>query len=309
MSQVLMIKSDFDRFSIWEDAFADFDLTLLPWNPNGRLDDVDYALVWQPEPGVLAKMSKLKVIFSIGAGLDHLKPEGCVPPNIPVVRMVEEQLTAGMVEFVLFHVLRYHRFMDVYERNQQEGVWSEKIQVSAANRRVGILGLGELGGSAAQALSALGFAVHGWSRTEKCLPKIKSYFGEDQLQTFLSNTDILVCLLPLTDATRDIVNQQSLAALPKGAYFINAGRGGQVDEEALLAALDSGQLSGAALDVFKAEPLPSDSRMWNHPKVYVTPHIASMTTPASSSRHVIDNIKRCQAGEPLTHQVDLSRGY
>lgn len=309
MPEVLLIKSDFDRFSIWQEAFVDFDIQLRPWESPGQLDEVAYTLVWQPESGVMATMPNLKVIFSIGAGLDHLKPAGCVPEGIPVVRMVEEQLTAGMVEFVLFHVLRYHRFMDVYERNRKEGDWSEILQVSAADRRVGILGLGELGGNAAQALTGLGFSVHGWSRTEKSVPKVKSYFGQDQLPSFLNVTDILVCLLPLTDATYDIINADTLASLPEGAFFINAGRGGQVDEDALLEALDSGRLNGAALDVFKTEPLPRTSKIWDHPKVYLTPHIASMTTPASSSRHVINNIKRYRAGEPLTHQADLNRAY
>ncbi|MFT5258838.1 MAG: glyoxylate/hydroxypyruvate reductase A [Saprospiraceae bacterium] len=309
MKEVLLIKSDFDRFGIWEEAFSDFDVALRRWEEPGKLDEIDYALVWQPEPHGMDNMPKLKVVFSIGAGVDHLKPVGCVPEGLPVVRMVESELTAGMVEFVVFHTLRFHRFMDVYERNQRDGVWDEILQVPASERRVGILGLGELGSSAAMALRPFGFQVQGWSRTGKNLEGVQSFHGEGQLEAFLNSTDILVCLLPLTPTTTDIVNAETLAMLPKGAYFINGGRGGQVDEEALYSAIESEHLVGAALDVFKTEPLPLSSPFWSHPNIYMTPHVASMTTPKSSSRHIINNITRLRAGKPLTHVADLRRGY
>lgn len=309
MKEVLLVKSDFGRFATWQAAFSDFDISLRPWQSPGNLDEIDYALVWQPEPYALENMPNLQIIFSIGAGIDHLKPVGCVPQGIPVVRMVESGLTAGMVEFVVFHTLRFHRFMDVYARNQQAGVWQERLQVPAADRRVGILGLGELGANAAIALRAFGFQLQGWSRSEKTLAGVQSFYGDAQLQAFLSSTDILVCLLPLTAATTDIINSRTLGMLPKGAYFINGGRGGQVDEAALYAAIESGHLAGAALDVFKTEPLPANSPFWRHPKIYITPHIASMTTPKSSAHPIINNIRRFRAGKTLTHVADLQRGY
>ncbi len=309
MQEVLLVKSDFERFPLWVEAFADFDIELRSWDDAGDSDGIDYAMVWQPEPHYLAQFKNLKVVFSVGAGIDHLRGEHYVPDGVPVVRMVDAGLTAGMTEFVVFNVLRFHRFMDVYGRNQRAGKWHEIMQVPADKRRIGILGAGELGSNAAAALVALNFSVQTWSRGEKQLPQIRSFFGGDQLSAFLASSDILVCLLPLTDATQDLINEDTLEKLPKGAFFINGGRGGQVDEQALLDALNSGRLAGAALDVFKTEPLPSDSPFWQHPKVFITPHVASMTTPASSSRHIVNNIQRLRDGKSLTHVADLQQGY
>lgn len=309
MPEVLLIKSDFERKSEWVEAFAEFDVEVRDWSAPGAAPDIDYALVWQPESGVLAGFPNLKLIFSIGAGIDHLLGEGILPPDIPVIRMVDVALTSGMTEYVVYNVLRFHRFIPQYEADQLTKTWHERLQIPAWERCVGVLGLGTLGGAVAKALVALGFAVVGWSRSEKSIPGVVSYYGEQQLSQFLSHSEILVCLLPLTVHTENILRADTLARLPKGAFVINAGRGRHCNETELLTALNSGQIAGAALDVFRNEPLEQNSPLWEHPRVHITPHIASMTTPVSSAKHVIDNITRFRTAQPLTHVVDFACGY
>ena len=309
MAETLVVKSEFKRFEVWEEAFARSDLKLMPWGSVKAKGDIDYALVWKPEPGALAAFPNLKIIFSIGAGLDHLMGENIVPSGVPVVRMVEEGLTAGMIEYVLFHVLRYHRFMDRYESHKDQRRWEPIQQIPAHQRSVGILGLGELGRTCATSLVHLGFNAMGWSRGEKNLPGVSCFYGVQQLNEMLRQSEILVCLLPLTEHTAGILNCDTFAQMPKGSFIVNAGRGGHQVEADILEALDSGQLAGAALDVFETEPLPPDHPIWRHPKVYFTPHVASMTLPATSSVHVYHNIQRYREGKPLTHIADLDRGY
>lgn len=307
--EVLLIKSDLQRNPEWANAFAEFDVEVRYWEKPGAVEDIDYALVWEPEAGVLAGFPNLKLIFSIGAGIDHLTGDNIVPPGIPVIRMVDDALTTGMAEYVVFHVLRFHRFMHLYEAEQREKIWKERLQVPAGKRRVGLLGMGVLGGKAAEMLATLGFDVAGWSRSKKTIPGVTSYYGESQLAEFLARTEILVCLLPLTADTENILNAENFARLPKGAFVINSARGEHCNEEDLLAALDSGQVAGAALDVFKHEPLNPNSPLWDHPRVYITPHVASMTVPASSSNHVKDNITRFRNAQPLQNVVDFELGY
>lgn len=309
-SELIVLKSDFDRFIALEEEFARHDIRAINWQDRqNHLDQIRYALVWHPEPGELAKMTNLKVVFSVGAGIDALTAEGVVPAGIPVARMVEPSLTAGMVEYVLYSVLRLHREMPLYDRNQRNHVWEQGLPVPASDRTVGILGLGVLGGACADALTGLGFNVIGWSRRPKTHGGIESLYGDDQLAAFLGRSDFLVCLLPLTDATRGLIDADFLAQLPHGAFFINAGRGPVVNDQALLAALDSGQIGAACLDVFNQEPLPDDSRYWDHPSVTLTPHIASTTIPDTSIHQVVANIQRYRNGEPLLHLADLEQGY
>ena len=309
MPETLLIKTDFRRGAEWREAFAGFDVEVREWGAPGDPAEIDYALVWKPKPGALAAFPNLKIIFSIGAGIDHLLGENVLPRGLPVVRMVERALTAGMTEYVLYHVLRFHRFMPQYEAGRREGAWREIPQTPAWRRRVGLLGLGVLGADAARALAALGFDVAGWSRGEKNIRGVASYHGARGLREMLARSEILVCLLPLTAQTENILNAETFAQLPKGAFVINAARGGHCMEEDLLAALESGHLAGAALDVFKTEPLEKSSPLWRHPRVYITPHIASMTVPATAAEHVMENIRRFRAGRELTHLADLAREY
>ncbi|NKB77007.1 MAG: glyoxylate/hydroxypyruvate reductase A [Gammaproteobacteria bacterium] len=309
MTELLAIKSDFNRLGEWAEAFQEMDIDICLWDEIEDPDAIDYALVWKPEAGALHRLGNLKIVFSIGAGLDHLVGPDLLPPNIPIIRMVEDTLTAGMVEYVLYNTLRFHRFMPEYEKSHRQKNWEAILQIPAEQRTVGILGLGVLGQACAKVMTDLGFNVVGWSRTEKHVENVISLFGNDQLDAFLAQSEILVCLLPLTEQTHGIINRETLSKLPKGARLINAGRGGHQIESDILAALENGQLSGVALDVFETEPLPKDSALWTHPHVTITPHVASMTTPFSSAKHVYGNIERFRRGDPLTHLADMKRGY
>ena len=307
----LLIKTDIDRGNAWADALATAypELTTHTWPYEGDPADIDYALVWQPPEGELKRYPNLKAVFSIGAGIDHLASDPDLPEGVPVVRMVEPGLTAGMSEYVTLAVLNHHRFIHDYVRQRADKVWKEIPQVAAAGRQVGMLGLGVLGRDALEKLAPFGFKLAGWSRTPKSITGINCYHGEEGLQEFLAETDFLVCLLPLTPETEGILGRATFEQLPKGATVINVGRGGHLVEEDLLAALESGHLGGATLDVFGAEPLPQDHPFWTHPRIFMTPHIASMTIPETACQAVVANIHRLEAGEPLRHVVDMARGY
>lgn len=307
----LLFKSDIDRGDSWRRVLLELEpgLDLREWPEIGDPNDIEYALVWKPPKGELKTYPNLKAIFSLGAGIDHLASDPELPKGVPVVRMVEPGLTAGMTEFVLMSVIYHHRFMLDYAAQAREHVWREIDQVPAWERRVGIMGLGVLGGDAAEKLVGLRFDVAGWSGSPKDLPGVTSFHGADGFLPFLNRSDILVCLLPLTPETTDILDARAFAALPKGAALISVGRGPQVVEDDLLAALATGHLDGATLDVFRDEPLPADSPFWDHPRVVVVPHVASMTIARGACEFVIDNIRRFEAGQPLRHVVDLDKGY
>ncbi len=278
------------------------------WPEVGDPAAIDLALVWRAPPGELARYPNLKVILSLGAGIEWLVADPSVP-DVPIARMVDPSLTRTMTEYVLLAVLRHHREFDRFERAQRARDWAYRFPPQAADRRVGIMGLGELGAAAAHELVRHGFAVAGWSRTGKALPDVTDYVGRSELHAFLHQTDILVCLLPLTADTRGILDAETFASLPHGACVINAARGAHLVEPDLLAALGSGHLAGATLDVFQTEPLPPENPLWSHPKVLITPHVASYCLPATAADGVVDNIRRARAGQPLRHQVDRTRGY
>jgi glyoxylate/hydroxypyruvate reductase A len=228
---------------------------------------------------------------------------------VPVARLKDERLTSGMTEWVLLNVLRFHRQDLEYRAQQAARIWDELPATETARRRIGFLGLGELGLAAARACAALGFPVQGWTRSPREVAGIETFHGEDGLAAMLPRTDILVCLLPLTPQTRGIVNARTLALLPRGAFLINAARGGHVVADDLLAALDGGHVAAAALDVFEPEPLPADHPFWAHPRVLVWPHAASITIPSSAAPQVVDNIRRAREGRPLINLVDFAAGY
>ena len=307
----LIIKPDLEHTRSWNDVFSEAmpEMPVRDWADPGDMADIEYAFVWAPEPGALRKFPNLKCIFSIGAGVDHLLKDPDLPDGVPIVRMVEPELTQGMSEYVTMHVLRYHREVPALEQQQRDKVWHELIAPTAPSRKVGLLGLGVLGQDAARVLRALKFDLASWSRTPKRVAGVQSFYGADGLGPFLARTEILVCLLPLTVKTQGILNRDLLAKLPRGACLINAGRGGHQVEEDILAALDSGQLAGATLDVFLTEPLPTGSPFWTHPKVTLTPHIASVTQQVSAIEQVVANIRRIQAGKSPLNTVDRELGY
>ncbi len=278
------------------------------WPELGDPKDIDVALIWRPPSNALAPCVNLKAILSLGAGVDGLLADPSLPA-VPLARMVDPSLTRTMAEYVLLAVLRYHREFDRYQRDQAAGRWGFALPAQAAERRVGVMGLGELGRAAAAALASHGFQVAGWSQRPKQLPGVRSFAGPTELPAFLAESEILVCLLPLTAATRGILNAQLFHALPQGARLINVGRGEHLVAVDLLAALDQGQLGGATLDVFQKEPLPPADPLWRHPLVLVTPHVASYCWPATAAPGVIANVRRALAGQPLLHGVERRRGY
>lgn len=271
---------------------------------------IDYALVWRPGAGVLAACENLKAIFNLGAGVDALLKDATLPAHVPIVRLVDPRLSAGMTEYVVHWVLHFHRDLPLYAQQQVARTWVQHDNADPAERRIGILGYGELGRNAARALGMLGFSdIAGWSRNPKHGDGVKSYSGADEIDAFLARTDILINLLPDTPATRGVLDGARLAALPRGAYLINAGRGATVNEPDLIEALSSGHIAGCALDVFAEEPLPADSPLWAMENVYVTPHIASLTDPKSATRVIKSGIEALEAGREPANIVDKTQGY
>jgi glyoxylate/hydroxypyruvate reductase A len=306
----LLFKSGSSRTPWWVEEFKRQapDLDVRIWPDVGQHDYIEFALVWLPEPGELKRYKNLKAIFSLGAGVDHLFKDPELP-RLPITRVVDINLTRRMTEYVVCQVLRHHRQQPAYEEQQRRAHWGELKQPAADQRTVGIMGLGVLGVDAAEKLAALGFNMIGWSRTRKSVPGVKSFAGAAEMTAFLGQSEILVCLLPLTKETENILDAAAFAAMPKGASFVNVARGQHVVDEDLLAALDSGHVSHATLDVFRKEPLPSDHPYWRHGSVTITPHCASYTDPRTVISQVIDNMRRSKAGQPLLNTVNMDLGY
>ena len=307
----LLFRSNLDPAAWWRDELAARvpDVEFREWPDMGAAEDIEFALIWRPRPGLLASLPNLRAIFSLGAGIDHLLNDPDLPTHLPMSRMIDSEMTARMTEYILFHVLRHHRQYDAYAAQQQRGEWKELSQPAAAARRIGVMGLGELGGAAARVLVSLGFDVAGYSRSRKDIPGVECFHGPDGLAPFLLRREILVCLLPLTDETAGILDARLFDALPEGAWLINAARGAHLNQDDFLAALMSGRLKGATLDVFEHEPLPSDHPFWTHPAITITPHIAAICDPSSAADQIAENIRRARAGETLVNAVDLSVGY
>lgn len=308
---VLIFRSGSARTQWWLDTFRERapEIEVRLWDEPGDKSEITHALVWEPDPGVLATMPNLKLIISLGAGVDHLFRDPDVPLDVPIARVVDVNLTARMTEYVVLYVLRHHRHVPLYEARQRESLWQSEPQPAAFDRTVGIMGMGTLGRDAAEKLVGLGFRVTGWTRTPRRMEGVESFHGEEGFAPFLAGSEILVNLLPLTPQTENIVDAKLLAALPEGAYFINVGRGPHVVDKDLIAALDSGHLSGAVLDVFRKEPLPADDPYWRHPKVTLTPHVASMSDPRTVIEQVIDNVRRTERGEEPLNRVDPQQQY
>jgi glyoxylate/hydroxypyruvate reductase A len=307
----LLFRSSVDSAARWRAQLARLtqELEIRVWPEVGDPAEIDYALVWRPEPGLLASLPNLKLILSLGAGVDHLLGDPQLPRHLPIVRLVDPHMTDAMSEYVVLQVLRLHRHDLDYRAQQEARVWRERDQKNAADRRVGILGLGELGRDAAKKLKSLGFDVAGWSRGQKTVAEIECYAGAAGLPELLGRSEILVCLLPLTAETEGILNARTLSLLPWGAALVNAARGAHLVEDDLIAALASGHVSAAVLDVFGDEPLPADHPFWQHPRVVVTPHVAAFTNPATAAPIILDNIRRFEEGRPLLNRVDPARGY
>ncbi len=308
---VILYCSNWGAPDAWQANFRNEDpsLEFRVWPDRGPVGEVDYILAWHHQPGELRRYPNLKAIFSLGAGVEKLLRDRDLPAGVPIVRMVDHALTTCMTEYVVLHVLRYHRRMPELEALQRRNQWIELESPPAWERRVGILGLGVLGSDAAIKLAGLGFDVGGWSNHAKQIPGVKSFTGEDGLSELLARSEIVACLLPLTAATTGILGARRFAQMPRGAFLINAARGGHVVEGELLAALDNGQIGHATLDVVSEEPLPATHPFWRHPKVTLTPHNASLTWPPTAVKHIVGNIRRHEAGQPMSPLVDPAREY
>ena len=306
----VLYRSDEPRAAAWASYFAEHapDLDFHVWPEVGDLGEIEYLIAWQAPAEFLASLPRLKVLFSSGAGIDHVDLSA-VPRHIPVVRMVEPGIIDGMVEYVSLAVLALHRDFFDYVAAKAAHRWAPIEVPPASSRTIGIMGMGVLGRAVLGRLTSYGFRLRGWNRSLREMPGVESFAGRDQLDSFLQGLDVLVCLLPLTPTTRSILNRDLFSALPPGAALINVGRGPHLVESDLLDALDSGQLSRAILDVTATEPLPPDHPFWAHPRVFVTPHVASMTQPETAAPILLENLRRHQRGEPLMDVIDRSRGY
>jgi glyoxylate/hydroxypyruvate reductase len=310
----LLVKvGDAQNFPLWRDAFAPCADTIdvRAWDdPEVDPARVHYVLVWQPDHGRLARLPNLKLILSAAAGVDHLLADPELPRHVPVVRMVTTETAARMADFVLFSALALIRELPAMIEARASRKWVTSLTGRLSSETtVGVMGLGELGKSSALHLARAGFDVTGWSRSAKEIDDVRTFSGAEQFDAFLAQTQILVNLLPQTQETFRLLDARTLAQLPRGAALVNVGRSTHLDHDALLSALDSGHLSGAVLDVFDIEPLPEDSPFWTHPKVIVTPHIASTVSREARAKRASQTIRAHLEGLPVEHLFDAVSGY
>ena len=283
------------------------------WPDIGDPHDIGYALVWRPPSGLFRELPNLRAIFSLGAGVDHLVFRDDLP-DVPIVRVVNTDLTKRMTEWVTLQVLMHHRRQRAYDTQQGARRWHELGQPAAGEVRVGIMGMGVLGRDAAEVLVRLGFDVAGWSRRPAEVAGVRAFHGKDQLDSFLARTDILASLLPLTPETRGILAIPLFRKLARdgkagGPVLINAGRGGLQVEADIVAALDQGVLKGASLDVFETEPLPQTSPLWSRSDVVITPHCAGWSSPEALAGDIVRQIEAFEAGVPLANVIDRAAFY
>jgi glyoxylate/hydroxypyruvate reductase A len=307
----LLFYSQFDDPADWGkhllNAMPGLDFRV--WPDVGEPRDIEAALVWKAPEGELRNYPNLKLIINLGAGVDSIVKDRSLPSGIPIVRIADPDMSRMMAQYVLAAVLRHYREFVSFARAQKERRWHYIHPREAPNCSVGVMGLGNLGAMAASELVRQGFRVSGWSRSAKKLEGVESFHGGEGLAPFLSKNEILAVMLPLTPQTDGILDSKAFARMPKGAKIINVGRGRLVDEDALIAALSSGQIAEATLDVFREEPLPPESPLWDFDQVLVTPHLASVAIPRTASRQVAENLRRLKKGEPLLNVVDPARGY
>lgn len=285
------------------------ELEVRVWPEVGDPADIEAALVWKAPEGELAKYPNLRLVVNLGAGVDAIVADRSIPAHIPITRIADPEMSRMMAQYVLLAVLRHHRNFVAFARAQKERRWHYLHPRETRETVVGVMGIGQLGGAAAAELARQGFTVRGWSRTARSLEGVACFHGRDALPAFLDGLNVLVALLPHTHETENLVGAGVFARLARGACFVSAGRGPTVDEDALVAALRSGQVAEATLDVFREEPLPAASPLYGFEQVLVTPHLASVAIPRSAAAQVVENLRRARAGEPLLNRVERERGY
>ncbi|MNH87961.1 Glyoxylate/hydroxypyruvate reductase A [compost metagenome] len=306
----LLYKADPVRGEQWKRLFAEHapDIEWRAWPDIGDPKDIRYLAAWQAPDDLETLLPNLQVLFALSAGVDQLDLDR-LPTTLPVVRLLDPSITRGMCEYASFAVLSLHRDMLRYRQQQMARCWQAHLLQPAAKRRVGVMGLGTQAQQILATLQTFGFDLSGWARSEHRIAGVDCFAGAEQLPAFLSQCDIVLCVLPLTEETKGILNRQLFQHLPKGAALVNMGRGGHLIEEDLLEALASGQLSAAVLDVLEQEPAAPDHPFWHHPQILLTPHIAAMTQPESAFSVLLENIRRHQRGESMLGQVDRERSY
>ncbi|RXG18471.1 glyoxylate/hydroxypyruvate reductase A [Leeuwenhoekiella aestuarii] len=306
---LLLIRNNKD-YQPWIKALQKADPEIELVTPETAKDKsaVTMAVTWKAPNGSFEGYPNLKVIGSMGAGVDHLFNDPSLPKDVTLTRVVDEELASDMQEFVLTLCLNHIKNLPLYRSLQDQSQWKPTQYKRVPDVQIGILGFGTLGQAVGKTLQQTGFQVSGWSHSRKDVEGITSY-KHDELDEFLAQAEILVCLLPLTEDTEGILNTALFEKLPKRAYLINVARGGHLVDEDLIAALDSGKLSGAALDVFHTEPLPEDHKFWNRKDILITPHVASMSNAASVAPQIAENYRRMEKGEELKNTVSQDKGY
>jgi len=310
---ILLASTDFwEDMDVWSNglqaAMPEMDIKVYP--DEGDVNDIEYAVVWKHPRGILKKYPNLKAILSLGAGVDHIISDSELPKGLPIVRLVDKKLTHEMYLHSLHWVLHFHSDQYLYRIQQQSREWIQQSSVQSEDRTIGIMGLGNIGKAIGDSLVNLDFKVIGWgARPKNSLGEIEYYYGHEQLSEFLSQTDILINILPLTENTKNILTKNELKLLPKGSFIINIGRGGIINENDLLSFLNSGHINAAALDVFAQEPLPENNSLWGHSSVYITPHIAGQSNPGSAAKTIAENIRLIEKGESPYPIYSLNSGY
>jgi len=308
--EALLFYSQYDDPSAWRSALKaelpDVEFRVAP--DIGDPSDVRYVLAWKPPAGFFARFPNLALVVNLGAGVDSLVGRDDLP-DVPIARLSDTGMVQLMTSYVLFAVIRHARDIGAFAEAQRRRQWHYIHPRPLGSFRVGVLGLGVLGGAAAEALVRVGFDVRGWSRGPKSIPGVRCISGPEALDGFLAETDILVILLPLTSETRGLMDRRRLALLPRGARLVNAARGALIDEAALIEALRSGAIAEATLDAFAVEPLPPEHPLWGMENVLITPHLASITVPEDAARDVAESIRRVRSGGAPLHRIDPRRGY
>jgi glyoxylate/hydroxypyruvate reductase A len=295
----------------WLRAFAAElpEAQVIVWEEGQQNAPCDYAVLWSPPPALVDELMHVKAIFVTGAGVDGIMKFADLLPNVPIVRLGDAGMAVQMVEYIAYAVLRYFRRFDEYEQQARGGNWAQLPLREKSEFSIGLMGTGVLGTAVLDALAPFGFPLRGWSRTEKRIEGVQTFHGSEGLDAFLRGTRVLVCMLPLTTETTNLLDRANLSKLPEGAYLINVGRGAHVAEPDLLTLIRSGHIAGATLDVFRNEPLPGPHPFWDEPRITITPHVAAATLPAESVVQIAQKIRAMLAGESVADLVDRARGY
>lgn len=285
------------------------DIDVRVWPDDRDRDLASMALTWAHPSGVFSHYPNLHLISSMGAGVDHIDNDPAFPRHIPVTRIIDPELLNDMHDYLVTKVAEFRHHSHYYSLNQQAQQWTPLNSLTRADIRIGVMGLGKLGGKVAENFAQIGYSVLGWARSQKELKGVHCFSGNKNIKEFLRQSNVVINLLPLTVQTRSILNRENLSCMPVNGYLINVGRGLHLVEQDLIELIDEGHLGGACLDVFQQEPLPPAHPFWLHPKITVTPHVSSLTNPESVASQIVLNYRRIQTGEAFENQVDLQRGY